>query len=51
VRDQLKHQVVDLGSIPGIWLGSRLAQIVPTTPLRYALSVLLMCVGVKLLVS
>jgi uncharacterized membrane protein YfcA len=40
-----------VGSIPGIWLGSRLAQIVPTTPLRYALSVLLMCVGVKLLVS
>ena len=37
-----------VGSIPGIWIGSRLAQKVPTTMLRYALAVLLMVSGVKL---
>ncbi|TFH30043.1 MAG: sulfite exporter TauE/SafE family protein [Myxococcales bacterium] len=37
-----------VGSIPGIWAGSRLAQVVPTTPLRYALAVLLAATGFKL---
>lgn len=40
-----------IGSLPGIWIGARLAQRVPTTPLRYALSVLLIVTGVKLLSS
>jgi uncharacterized membrane protein YfcA len=37
------------GSLPGIWVGARLAQRVPTTALRYTLSVLLIVTGVKLL--
>jgi uncharacterized membrane protein YfcA len=38
-----------MGSIPGIWVGSRLAQKIPTTPLRYALAVLLGFTGYKLI--
>ncbi len=38
-----------IGSLPGIWLGSRLAQKIPTTPLRYALAVLLAITGIKLI--
>lgn len=38
-----------IGSLPGIWIGARLAQRVPTTPLRYALSALLIVTGVKLI--
>jgi uncharacterized membrane protein YfcA len=37
------------GSLPGIWIGARLAQRVPTTALRYTLSVLLIVTGVKLI--
>lgn len=37
-----------VGSVPGIWAGSRLAQVVPTTPLRYALALLLAATGFKL---
>jgi uncharacterized membrane protein YfcA len=37
------------GSLPGIWVGARLAQRVPTTALRYTLSVLLIGTGVKLI--
>ncbi len=39
------------GSIPGIWVGSRLAQIVPTNPLRYGLAILLAATGLKLLTA
>jgi len=39
------------GSIPGIWVGSRLAQIVPTNPLRYTLAILLASTGIKLLIG
>lgn len=39
-----------LGSVPGIFVGSRLAQVVPTTPLRYALAILLAATGLKLAV-
>ena len=38
-----------IGSIPGIWVGSRLAQKIPTTPLRYALALLLGATGYKLI--
>ena len=37
-----------IGSIPGIYAGTRLAQVVPTTPLRYGLAVLLAATGFKL---
>ncbi len=40
-----------IGSIPGIWLGTRLAQVVPTTPLRYGLGVLLAATGIKLAIG
>ena len=40
-----------VGSLPGIWIGARLAQRVPTTALRYTLSVLLIVTGVKLISS
>ncbi|MFT4570820.1 MAG: putative membrane protein YfcA [Hyphomicrobiaceae bacterium] len=40
-----------LGSIPGIWTGSWLAQRIPTQPLRYALGMLLTATGLKLLWS
>jgi hypothetical protein len=40
-----------IGSIPGVWLGSRLAQIVPPTPLRMGLAVLLGSTGVKLVLG
>jgi uncharacterized membrane protein YfcA len=36
------------GSVPGIWLGSRLAPHVPTAPLRFALALVLAATGVKL---
>ncbi len=39
------------GSIPGIWLGTRAAQRIPTTPLRYVLGALLVATGIKLLVG
>jgi uncharacterized membrane protein YfcA len=38
-----------VGSLPGIWLGGRLAQKIPTTPLRYVLAVLLGITGIKLI--
>lgn len=37
------------GSLPGIWVGSRLAQLVPSNPLRYGLALLLFVTGLKLL--
>lgn len=37
-----------MGSLPGIWAGTHLAQRVPTEPLRIALSVLLVATGLKL---
>jgi len=40
-----------VGSIPGVWLGSRLSQVVPRAPLRTALAVLLAATGFKLLTS
>jgi uncharacterized membrane protein YfcA len=40
-----------IGSLPGIWLGARFAQRIPTTPLRYALSALLIVTGAKLISS
>jgi hypothetical protein len=40
-----------VGSIPGIWIGSRLAQVVPVAPLRYALAVVLAATGAKLVLS
>jgi hypothetical protein len=40
-----------IGSIPGISLGTRLAQVVPTNPLRYALALLLTATGAKLLLG
>ena len=40
-----------VGSIPGIWLGSRLAQVVPTRPLRYVLATLLAATGFKLVLT
>jgi uncharacterized membrane protein YfcA len=38
-----------VGSLPGIWVGSRLAPRMPTTLLRYALALLLLATGAKLL--
>jgi uncharacterized membrane protein YfcA len=38
------------GSVPGVWLGSRLAQVVPPAPLRALLAVILGATGLKLLV-
>ncbi|MEO2169192.1 MAG: sulfite exporter TauE/SafE family protein [bacterium] len=40
-----------VGSVPGVWLGSRLAQHVPTGPLRIALALLLVGTGVKLAIG
>jgi len=40
-----------VGSIPGIWIGSRLAPRVPAAPLRYALAVILSATGLKLVVG
>ena len=40
-----------VGSMPGAWLGSRLSQFVPRTPLRTALATLLGAVGVNLIIS
>jgi uncharacterized membrane protein YfcA len=37
-----------IGSVPGIWLGSRLAPRVPATPLRYLLALILAATGFKL---
>ena len=40
-----------VGSVPGIWIGSRLAPLVPSTPLRYGLAIILAATGVKLAVG
>jgi hypothetical protein len=37
-----------VGSVPGVWAGSRLSQYVPTTPLRFFLALLLAGTGIKL---
>ncbi len=37
-----------LGSIPGVWVGSRLSQFVPATPLRILLALILAGTGIKL---
>jgi uncharacterized membrane protein YfcA len=36
------------GSVPGVWLGSRLSQVVPSAPLRLLLAVILGATGLKL---
>lgn len=40
-----------VGSVPGVWLGSRAAQHVPTGPLRLALALLLVGTGIKLAIG
>ena len=40
-----------VGSVPGVYLGSRLAQHVPTGPLRLALALLLVATGLKLAIG
>jgi uncharacterized membrane protein YfcA len=40
-----------VGSVPGVWLGGRLSQVVPHAPLRAGLAVLLALIGVKLVSS
>jgi uncharacterized membrane protein YfcA len=40
-----------VGSLPGVWLGSRLSQVVPRAPLRAALALILAATGLKLLVG
>ena len=40
-----------VGSIPGAWLGSRLSQSVPRTPLRIGLAIILGATGLKLAFS
>jgi uncharacterized membrane protein YfcA len=40
-----------LGSVPGVWLGSRLSQVVPRAPLRAGLALLLGATGAKLAFS
>lgn len=37
-----------VGSVPGVWVGSKLSQYAPTTPLRVLLSLLLIGTGIKL---
>lgn len=37
-----------IGSVPGVWVGSRLSQYVPTTPLRILLALILVGTGIKL---
>ena len=37
-----------VGSVPGVWLGSRLSQIVPRGPLRAALAIILGAIGLNL---
>jgi uncharacterized membrane protein YfcA len=39
------------GSVPGVWLGSRLSQVVPSAPLRVALAAILGATGVKLVLG
>lgn len=36
------------GSVPGVWVGSRLSQVVPRAPLRLGLAALLGAIGLKL---
>jgi uncharacterized membrane protein YfcA len=36
------------GSIPGVWVGSRLSQVIPREPMRAALAVILGATGAKL---
>lgn len=40
-----------VGSIPGVWIGSRLAQAVPRAPLRAGLAIVLAVTGLKLALS
>jgi uncharacterized membrane protein YfcA len=40
-----------VGSVPGVWLGSRLSQVVPRRPLRAAMAVTLGAIGLKLALS
>jgi len=40
-----------VGSIPGVWIGSRLAQVVPRAPLRAGLAIVLAVTGLKLALS
>jgi hypothetical protein len=52
IKGNVEFEIVGallIGSLPGIWIGSRLAQKIPTTPLRYALAILLAITGIKLI--
>jgi uncharacterized protein len=40
-----------VGSVPGVWLGSRLSQFVPSTPLRAGLAIILGTIGLNLVIS
>lgn len=40
-----------VGSVPGVWAGSKLAQYVPTGPLRIGLALLLVGTGIKLVLE
>ena len=40
-----------VGSVPGVYFGSRMAQHVPTGPLRLALALLLVGTGLKLAIG
>lgn len=40
-----------LGSVPGVWAGARLSQVLPREPLRIGMGLLLGATGVKLLVG
>ena len=40
-----------LGSVPGVWLGSRLSQVMPRAPLRAILAVILAVTGLKLAIG
>lgn len=39
------------GSVPGVWLGSRLSQVVPSAPLRATLAAILGATGLKLVLG
>jgi uncharacterized membrane protein YfcA len=39
------------GSVPGVWLGSRLSQVVPSAPLRAGLALILGATGLKLVLG
>jgi uncharacterized membrane protein YfcA len=38
-----------VGSVPGVWLGSRLSQIAPRAPLRTGVAILLGAIGLHLI--